>query len=368
MTVSRRAGLSSQVAESYEALVQLGPRWAAIADAGGVQTPYQSFAWIDQWLRHRGNGVQPFVLVTQNEATVAPFGRSRVLGVRVLRLLGTGDSDYPGLVTALPIEEAWDNVVKELAQRRRSWDLLHLHSVRDREAIISALDRHIGIGGFERPYEVCPWVRTDRSWEDLLASRRSAFRNNVKRWGRWIQALGEISLEVIKPPVPKEVIAELEGVERASWKWELGEATFRPGPRRDFLEAILKDPRMKLHLWLLRVSAQLVAFALVLEAQKRWYYYLSVFRQDHRHAGAYLLSRIIENACGSPFTCVDLLRGPHVYKYDWTAHENIVYEIVRPSTLRGQAVALAYAARWKAAKSPILQKTRARLMKTGDRR
>jgi len=145
--------LSSEVAESYDGFARLEPRWKAIADAGGVQTPYQSFAWLDQWLRHRGSGVEPFVLVVEDGAIIAPLGRLRIGGIRLLRLLGTGDSDYPGLVTSLPLEDAWDSVAQELAQRRTAWDLLHLHSVGEREVIMAALARHIGRHGREREGE-----------------------------------------------------------------------------------------------------------------------------------------------------------------------------------------------------------------------
>jgi len=360
--------LSSQVAESYDAFARLEPRWKAIADAGGVQTPYQSFAWLDQWLRHRGRGVEPYVLVIQDGATIAPLGILRVAGVRLLRLLGTGDSDYPSLVTALPVDDAWDRVARELAQRRTAWDVLHLHSVRDREAIVIALKRHIGTAGRDRPYEVCPWVPINGSRKELLASRGKKLRDEIKRWTRRVEALGEVSVEVLGPPVPETVITELEAVERASWKWESGEAALRPGPQRDFLCAVLQDPRMELQLWLLRISGRLVAFDLVLVAQKSLYCYVGAFRQDHRHAGSYNFARIIEAACSSGFTCVDLLRGPHPWKYAWTDHENIVYEIVWPSNLRGQASALVYAARWKAAQSSFLRHLRSHLWRIGDRR
>ena len=255
----------NRVTEGYKAFAQLEPQWEAIADAGGLQTPFQSFAWIDQWLRHRGNGVEPFALVVQDGATIAPFGIFRVAGTRVLRLLGTGDSDYPGLVTASPADEAWDMVARELARRRGTWDLLHLHSVRNSEVIVAALERNIGTTGCSRLYDVCPWVPTDQSWKSLLASRRKKLRYVGKRWTRQVEARGEVSVEVVGPPVSEALINELVDVERASWKWDLGEAVLKPGAQRDFLEAILQDSRMEQQLWLLRISSQLVAFTHLVE-------------------------------------------------------------------------------------------------------
>lgn len=304
----------------------------------------------------------------QDGATIAPFGRFRIGGVRLLCLLGTGDSDYTGLVTTLRTDEAWDTVAQELARHHSAWDLLHLHCVREREVIIAALKRHIGLGGRERSYEVCPWISTDRSWEDLLRTREKKLRYEIRRWTRRLQDSGSLSVEVAPAPVPEQIIGELEVVERASWKWDRGEATFRPGARRDFLEGVLRDPRMEFRLWLLRVSTQLVAFALVLVAHDQWYYYHTTFRQDYPHAGSYLLACIVEAACASDCKCVDLLRGPNEYKYAWTDHSNTVYEIVCPSNLRGRAAALGYAARWRAAQSALLRRIRSRLWRIGDRR
>ena len=359
--------MTARIVESLEGFRQLEPQWTAIADAGGVHTPYESFAWIDSWLCHRGRGIEPYILVFQDGKTIAPFGRFRVAGVRVLRLLGTGDSDYLGLATTVPISEAWNAVAQELVNRRNDWDLLHLHSVRDRNTIVTALDRHIGSGGYDRPYEDCPWVPTDRSWEHLLASRKK-MRYEVRRWTRRLESQGSLVLDVVSPPAPDLLLSELEEVERVSWKWESGDAALRPGPQRDFLQAVLRDPRMSFQLWVLRISAQLVAFALVLVADNRWYYYLPTFRQDHPNAGSYLLARIIERACASNCVFVDLLRGPHAYKLDWTDLANTVYEIVHPSNMRGLAAALAYAARWRAAENGFLQQARARICRTGDRR
>jgi len=359
--------LTCHLAESFEAFRQLEPQWAAIADAGGVHTPYESFAWIDNWLRHRALGVEPYILVLKDGTTIAPFGRFRVAGIRVLRLLGTGDSDYPGLATIVPIPGAWDAVAQELATRRNDWDFLHLHSVRDRNAIVTALDRHIGSGGHDRPYETCPWVPTDRPWEDLLASRKK-LRYEVRRWTRRIESQGDIAVDVVGPPVPERLLADLEEVERNSWKWKSGDAALRPGPQRDFLQAVLRDPRMKFQLWVLRISAQLVAFALVLVADNRWYYYLPTFRQAYPNAGSYLLARIIERACTSNCVLVDLLRGPHTYKLEWADSVDTVYEIISPSNMRGFAAALAYVAKWRVAQNGFLHRLRNRICDIGDRR
>jgi CelD/BcsL family acetyltransferase involved in cellulose biosynthesis len=357
-----------EIVQSLQEFVALGPHWEKLAAAGGVGTPFQSFPWVDQWQRHRGLGLEPFILVLHGGETIAPLGRGRLVGIRVLQLLGSPDSDYPGLVTTRPLHEAWDGVARALREHRRSFDLLHLHSVRHREPIVSALARHLGSGGRERPYEICPWIRTNSSWSEFLASRGAGLRNEMKRWNRRMQELGEMTIERVRAPAGDALLGELMEVERASWKWEQGSAAFRGGSQRDFLEAVLRDSRSDLVVWLLRVENRLVAYAVVLIGDTRWYYYLTSFRKDVANAGSLLLSHIVEAACTEHCEVLDLLRGNHGYKRAWTDLTHPVYEIAWPSNIRGRAAVLGYAVRWRAARNCKLARLRARLLGIGDRR
>lgn len=357
-----------EIVQTVEEFAALGPHWGKLAAAGGVETPFQSFPWLDQWQRHRGLGLEPFILVLHGGETIAPLGRVRRAGVRVLQLLGSPDSDYPGLVTIRPLDDAWDGVARVLRERRRSFDLLHLHSVRPREPIVSALARHLGSGGHERPYEICPWIPTNRSWAAFLGSRGAGLRNEVKRWNRRMQELGEITVGRVSPPLGDALLGELGEVERASWKWAEGNAAFRSGSQGDFLEAVLRDSRSDLVAWLLRVENRLIAYAVVLTGDARWYYYLTSFRKDVANAGSLLLARIVEAACTEECQALDLLRGNHGYKRVWTDLTQPVHEIAWPSNLRGRAAALGYWARWGAARSDRLARLRSRFLGIGDRR
>jgi CelD/BcsL family acetyltransferase involved in cellulose biosynthesis len=359
-----------QIIDRADDFHTLAPHWQQLAAAGGVPTPYQSFAWIEQWLLHRRADVEPFVVLLRDgeNETLAPFGRAGTPGLRQLSMLGAPDSDYVGLITTRPLNEAWDAVARVLAERRRSFDLVHLQSVREREPIVSALKRHLPGRGRERAYELCPWIPTDRSWEEVRKSRGNGLRNELKRWDRRIRELGQLEIEHVCPPLTAELVGELEEVERDSWKWEQGESAFRPGSQREFLEALLRDPRADMAVWLMRLSGRLVAYALVLVGKDRWYYYLPSFRKDVPNAGSLLLARIVEAACVGGCAIVDLLRGDHGYKRAWTNRSDIVYEVVWPSTLLGRVATLAYAIRWQAARSQRLRDLRARLRRVGDRR
>jgi CelD/BcsL family acetyltransferase involved in cellulose biosynthesis len=118
----------------------------------------------------------------------------------------------------------------------------------------------------------------------------------------------------------------------------------------------------------MRVSGRLVAYALVLEGDDRWYYYLPSFRKDAPNSGSLLMAHIVEAACAGDCRVVDLLRGGHGYKRTWSDSADSVYEIVWPSSLLGRLAVMAYAVRWRAARIERLQELRARLLGVGDRR
>ncbi len=331
------------------------------------KSPFQSPAWLRHWLEHRGAGVESFPLVVDGGATVAPLGRLRVAGLRVLRLLGSGDSDFNGLITTRGADAAWDSVVMELARRRGEWDLLHLHSVAEREAILPALERHLGRPGAARLYEACPFIRITGTWAQFIAARKT-LRREVSRWTRRLEEMGPLALHSVQAPVPQEVLDVMVEIERDSWKWEHGNAVFKPGSQRDFLFAVLRDAGAPARVWTLSVGDRVAACAIVLEASTRWCFYLTTYRQEFKNAGSMLLARLVEAAHDAGCTSFSLLRGDLHYKNDWANESEDVYEIVCASNRLGQLGALAYQARWRAATSPLIRRVRSVLFKAGDRR
>lgn len=359
--------MGDQVIRSYEAFVQLESLWASIENGGGVKTPFQSFAWVDQWLRHRAGGAEPFILVIDDGAIIAPFGLWKASGIKTIRFLGSKNSDYLGLVTSLPIDKAWRRVGAKLSAETKVWDLLHLDSVLEREAILPALLDQTGFGLYERPYEHCPLIGIAQSWEHFLSGRKK-IRLGMGRWARRLEEIGSISVEVVSPPINDTLLSELIEVEQASWKWESGNAVFKDPSLADFLRGVLQDARIEGKLFLCRVSNKLGGFNLVFTVGDRWYYYWSVFGKQYPHVGSYLLGRVVEAAHSSGCEHVDLLRGNEDYKSVWADGSKTVYEIVCYSSMKGRVAAMIYSLRWKLAQSRLLHDLRNRVMRIGDRR
>jgi len=329
-------------------------------------TPFQSYSWLQHWLTHRAGNALPFVLLANDGATVGPFAIVRSRGARVLELIGSGDSDFATIASSRPADVAWDAVMAQLARRRNEWDVLHLHSVAERDVVLGAIRRHLS-SGYTRLYELCPTITIRGTWKDFLA-RESKIRREVKRWAKRLEETGKTDVDVHHPPLSDSQLADLVEVERHSWKWTHGDAALREGTQREFLFAVLRDPDAPVRVWTLRVGGTLVAFAILLVDAQRWYYYMPSYRSDYRNAGALLLARIVERAHDVGCSAVSLLRGDHGYKEDWTRDAEAVYEIVCASSLRGRIAVAGYRLRWWAASKPMMKRVRSRFLRLGDRR
>jgi CelD/BcsL family acetyltransferase involved in cellulose biosynthesis len=363
--VSRAASGSWQLVRDRDGFGQLEERWLLLETQGG--TPFQSFAWCNQWLKYRGKAYTPFILVDINRRVIAPFVITIMGGTRVLRLMGTGDSDYLGLVTAMSPGEAWRAVIAELQERKNEWHLLHLHSIKQKDDVLSALRQYKGIAVIERDYEKCPNLPICGTWEAYLAQRKKV-RYESRRWEKRVSKLGAVTVDSIAPPLSSELLMEMSDVERGSWKWELGTAALKPGEQADFICAVLQDPQMQARVWCLRTNGKLSAFAVVFEDKTGWYYYLPSFRDSCPNTGAYLLSCIVEEAFRSGCGFVDLLQGDHGYKSLWTDQTVGVAEILGANSLWGRVVLQGYGARWRASSSVVLRRLRNVIKQVGDRR
>ena len=358
---------SWQLVGDRESFMQLEALWRAVETQSQGGTPFQSFAWCNQWLKYRGKGYAPFILVSSDRRVIAPFAQTVVGRTHVLRLIGTGDSDYLGLVTSMAPREAWCAVIAELQKRKHEWQLLHLHSIRQKGDVLSALRQHKGISVIERDYEKCPNLSISGTWEAYLG-RKKKVKYESRRWAKRVKEVGAVTVDSVALPLSSELLNEMIDVERESWKWELGTAALKPGEQADFIGAVLRDPQMPAKVWCLRTDKKLAAFAVVFEDEAGWYYYLPSFRNTCPNAGAHLLSCIVEEAFSSGCRFVDLLQGDHGYKSLWTETTVGVAEILVANSLWGRVMLQGYVARWWAANSVVLQRLRKFLTQVGDRR
>jgi CelD/BcsL family acetyltransferase involved in cellulose biosynthesis len=336
-----------------EGLEHLTPNWTALEEA--VQpTVFQTQAWARIWLRHFGKEAQPWILVTGSPPTaLLALVLKRSGPVRVLRLLGHGLSDYPGALARDEDPERWEAWGRRLRQEAHRFDLVHFGALLASEAERAAFARGMGARAASRLYERCPVIETDLPWEEFLRARSKKFRKNIRQRENHMSRLGA---QVARETPTADLFEEVLEVEREAWKWQHGLSYTRNSSRRDFLRDLMLSGEVRHEFWTCRVNGELVAFALVFPTRHRRIDYLSSFRVRFNGVGAFLLSEMVRESCGSEFEEVDLGQGDEAYKLFWSTRERCVFEVVAPG--RRLLALPAYAAvriRWILARSERLR-------------
>lgn len=313
--------------------------------------PFQRRAWALAWLATLGEGSEPWILTAGSPAvSLLPLVLVRRHGLRVIRLLGHGVSDYVGAVPVDSSAEVYRAFGAELSRHAQHYDLIDLQSLDATEDRRRAISEGIGRPSIERVYEICPVIKTQACWAAFLASRRKRFRANLKRAHRRLCKHGDMAVRRESPSAA--LMDEMASVERESWKWTKGSSFLRDPGTRAFLETVLLKDVVPHEVWTIRSSGELAGFAVVFIADKTRYYYLPSFRERYSDAGTLLLSHIVRDSFDGHWQELDLLRGDERYKLAWAHEMREVHELAFAGrTLRGHVALLGARVRWRLAAS-----------------
>lgn len=343
-----------------EAFLRLGPAWCALET--GETAPFQRVAWARAWLASYGEGLEPWILTLGDPVeAIFPLALDARGGLRTLRFLGHGPSDYLGSIPLDASSERWAAFGRALAAESSRFDLLDLESLfapdEARHAFAVALDRPYA----ERAYERCPVIDTTGSWEDYLVDRKKKFRANLKRADRRVEEHGKT--EVARERVTTTLFDALVDVERESWKWKAGTAMFRDPRARKLLARVLLEDPVPHELWTLRIAGDLAGFAIVFRSDSVRFYYLPSFRERYPDCGTKLLADLTRASFGDEIVELDFLRGDEGYKLAWTHRERTVHQLaVAGRSLRGRVALAALRTRWRLARSERARAIRERLL------
>jgi CelD/BcsL family acetyltransferase involved in cellulose biosynthesis len=304
--------------------------WRQLHARDGATTFFSSPAWLSAWWAHHGGGRRLLLVTAVQDGTligVAPFMWHRHYGVPVVRFVGTGLSDYGGLVVddAMPRRD----VVFGLLDRLRATmprAVLDLWEVSESDPLLEIVsewvkDRDERMRTFVTAF--CPYLRLSG---DLAAHDRAlstSVKRDERRNLRRLAELGtlEVSDDLIHERDVAEVVDELAALEDLHPR-----AGERANPWRApgslFAEAVLRSTADTGQVWLqgIRVNSQLIAYSVAFRHRTTLYGYLQGFRADHARygPGRLLQLHIQRSAIAAGITTFDLLRGAEPHKQGWT--------------------------------------------------
>jgi len=332
--------LSVEVLASLDRLESLRPEWDELLARSPTATIFQTHQWQLAWLRHLGGGRLLALAVRDGRDLVglAPLVVRRAYGTpfRRLQFVGTGPSDYLGVVAADGQEAAvWGAVLERAWDLRHLWDVLDLQQVRlsappfaragpsDGDAPVDLRLSSLGTGSWLRCLHqaVCPHLP--------LPGSRDAFIGSLGKKARWnlryyLRALGREHKVEMGLVGEDNLAAEMEALFRlhgARWRkrWLPGVLAL-PSVRRFHRQVAAEFLRAGwLRLFRMQVDGATVASIYCFSYGGVGCYYLSGFDPAYarQSVGTVLTGHAIGELAEEGCRELDFLRGAEPYKYRW---------------------------------------------------
>ncbi len=247
-------------------------------------TPFSSPGWAAAWWTVWGDSVEPWLVLADGGtglSGLAPLVITRHRGLRVLRPLSGDLADYWDVLAApdqlLSVSAA---IAREIAARRREWDVLVLHGLRDGSAVGPALE-DAGLMVREPPATVCPGIELPAGFDEYLSRLPSQRRGNLRRHLRRLDE-GEMELrEVEDPDEIEHVIGRWHQLRSEQWD-AAGRDIYRLQRGEPFRRFMLEAARSMvpaglLLLWEFRHRDEVAGVFVNLVDRDAFYWYLGGF-------------------------------------------------------------------------------------------
>lgn len=316
--------LHLDVHRNPQSLDALAPEWRALWAAATQATPFDAPEWLVPWWKHFGRGELRALAVRDDAGQlrgVAPlYIRDLGDGHRDLAFLGTGNSDYVGLLAAdRDADAAAEAVLSYAADIASEWDRCALGPLAPDSPLASAAlpngwDRVVTHG------EPCPVLDVSNGIE-LAIPRR--FLRQLRYAGRRLAREATLRFECADCDTAGACLDILAGLHERRWRTrgEAGVLADREALafHRDAVSELTRSDVARLYV--LSVNDEPVAALYGLVAGLRFHYYIGGFDPAfERHSvGSLVLLHAIERAVAEGATQVDFLRGAEAYKYRWGA-------------------------------------------------
>jgi CelD/BcsL family acetyltransferase involved in cellulose biosynthesis len=357
------------VASTQEEVSRLTDRWSALADAAGSRHYAQPF-WCMPWWRHRGRGELHVAFVENDEQLVAlaPLYSQRILGVEVLRFLGSEFSQVSEVLVADGHHESGAELWRSLFSRKRC--VLDLRGFRQGSQGLTVLREQMERGPWSARLDTaCPVVATLGSWETYLGNRKQALGRKLRRAERFIERDHlSMRVDVVRDRQTlaerwDDIVSVFNAAERAHPR-----LNFFAEPYVGFTSEMLEEcaDQSRLGLYLLYLDDRPVATALMYRSGTTLCYSGPRFDPDHAQysLGHLVLRSIIKDAFEGEISEVDLLWGDTPYKREWSTGS---YEALAVSAAHSRRLHLLQTLAEEAASSTRLSNAMHRLPRLGPR-
>jgi CelD/BcsL family acetyltransferase involved in cellulose biosynthesis len=293
----------------------LRDEWNALAEQ--ARNPFSTWEWASTWWRHFADGHERIVMAAREPEgkllALLPLCVSSRGPLRVLRFIGYGPADRLGPVCDPAARESVALAFERLlSSSRLRWTVLLGDHFPGEQQWSTLLDATV-LGR-----EASPLLRFEgRSWEELLASRSTNFRQQVRRRERKLAKSFELRFRLSDDVERlRDDFATL--VRLHELRWSGGGSEAFPEKVRAFHEdfAVLALERGWLRLWLLELDGEPVAAWYGFRfAGADWFYQSGRDpAYEDLNVGFVLMAHTVRDAAEARMSEYHLLRGDEPYK------------------------------------------------------
>ncbi|MFC1517572.1 GNAT family N-acetyltransferase [Candidatus Margulisiibacteriota bacterium] len=310
-------------------------------------SPFSEYTWNKLWWQYFKSDKKLYVMVmSENGQTlgIAPFYLNKK---KALAFLGTGNSDYLDFIIQ-PGQEAkfLEALFIFLKNTRKQWDQIELVDIPETSVnyiFIQKLLKSRTLSGKILPTMICPYLKMEGSYQDLLNSRSSNFRYDLKRKLKRASKNGEVSFEIATQLFD---LTELIDLYEKRWAKKDTNATIRSKAGQGFLKAAINSWATNniLKVPLLKLGGKVIAFCIGFVKGGRFYYYIpSIDPAYHQLSpGKLLIEKIIQAFPQLQINEIDFMKGEERYKLEWSKTFRKNYRILINNTrLKSRIVAYA---------------------------
>jgi CelD/BcsL family acetyltransferase involved in cellulose biosynthesis len=356
-----------------EALSALEPEWQALFDKANA-SPFLSWEWITSWRKWLGRGVHPRLFCAREGGLLvglAPLGEEerRLKGtqarIRRISFLGEqlGGSDYLDVLALPGYEQECANALFGHIAEHVEFDIMELDGLSCDSPSLPWLALRFGDARNFRyrlePRYVCPQVRLDKSWEELLrsSSRATYFSRSLRRLRK---APGFDHRAITDPDRAGDAFERFLALHELSWAGRGGSGATGLQSLKDFLRDV--TPRLaragRLRFEEIWIDGVCRASLYGIGRGERYCYYLLGYDPawSKYSLGFTVIGLSIAGAIERGVKVYDMLRGAEPYKFFWAneTRATIAIQVASASLPARLAVACDAAVEAARAAAPIL--------------
>lgn len=313
--------------------------WDGLQERAAVSSVFVSWVWQYEWWRVYGRGQALRILVAEQAGEaigILPLYLQAVtvlgVGVKKLRLIGTGGDTYPddlGPLLAAGHESVAATLLAAEIARSADWDVLELSDIDSQSVFPDTLARmacELGLEHTKVRAERIVYLRLPATWDAFLMSLHGGRRSRMRSARKKLASAHRTRFFVWEDGASlDQCVDRLIELHRKRWESSGASDSFATREYCDFHRAAIKacHGRGWLRMHCLEVSGKVAAILYCYRFRNRVFLMQAGFDPELARfkPGSVLLGYAIEHAIAEGNEVLDFLRGEHRYKNELATGE-----------------------------------------------